>query len=67
MTPSTPPVAAFAFDIDGVLTQGSNALPQAKRILNYLSGYNPWKLNFPFVLSRSRMEAESLRDTDVRN
>ncbi|KAG8829156.1 hypothetical protein FRC18_009508 [Serendipita sp. 400] len=50
MTPFTPPMAAFAFDIDGVLTQGSNALPQAKRILNYLSGYNPWKLNFPFVL-----------------
>ncbi|KAG9052702.1 hypothetical protein FS842_009388, partial [Serendipita sp. 407] len=49
-TPVTPPVAAFAFDIDGVLTQGSNALPQAKRVLNYLSGHNPWNVNFPFVL-----------------
>ncbi|ORX38584.1 HAD-like domain-containing protein [Kockovaella imperatae] len=35
------PKLAFAFDIDGVLKQGSHVLPQAKRALQRLSGVGP--------------------------
>lgn len=31
---------AFAFDIDGVLKQGPIVLPQAKRVMQLLSGSN---------------------------
>ncbi|SCV71488.1 BQ2448_3076 [Microbotryum intermedium] len=40
---------AFAFDIDGVLKQGSHVLPQAKRALAILSGQNPLSQKFPFI------------------
>ncbi|PVF92980.1 HAD-superfamily hydrolase [Serendipita vermifera] len=47
---SSPPKIAFAFDIDGVLTQGSHVLPQAKRILRFLDGSNAWARKFPYIL-----------------
>ncbi|SCZ89264.1 BZ3500_MvSof-1268-A1-R1_Chr1-1g01067 [Microbotryum saponariae] len=40
---------AFAFDIDGVLKQGSHVLPQAKRTLAVLSGQNKLSQKFPFI------------------
>ncbi|KDE09526.1 HAD-superfamily subfamily IIA hydrolase [Microbotryum lychnidis-dioicae p1A1 Lamole] len=40
---------AFAFDIDGVLKQGSHVLPQAKRTFAVLSGQNKLSQKFPFI------------------
>ncbi|KAI5450076.1 hypothetical protein NCC49_003703 [Naganishia albida] len=45
-----PSSLAFAFDIDGVLKQGPNVLPQAKRALDILAGNNKWKTPIPYVL-----------------
>ncbi|GAA5891257.1 hypothetical protein JCM8208_002562 [Rhodotorula glutinis] len=45
--PKHPP--AFAFDIDGVLKQGQNVLPQAKQALQILSGNNPLGKKYPFL------------------
>lgn len=39
----------FCFDIDGVLKQGSHVLPQAKAVLQILSGNNPLKRRYPFL------------------
>ncbi|BGP26418.1 cardiolipin synthase [Rhodotorula toruloides] len=39
----------FCFDIDGVLKQGSHVLPQAKAVLQVLSGNNPLKRRYPFL------------------
>lgn len=39
----------FCFDIDGVLKQGSHVLPQAKAVLQVLSGNNPLKRAYPFL------------------
>ncbi|KIJ50514.1 hypothetical protein M422DRAFT_59084 [Sphaerobolus stellatus SS14] len=41
---------AFAFDIDGVLLQGSNVIPQAKRTLEILEGKNSANLKIPYIL-----------------
>lgn len=35
---------------DGVLKQGAHVLPQAKEALQILSGNNPLKRKFPFIL-----------------
>ncbi|KAH8081835.1 HAD-like domain-containing protein [Filobasidium floriforme] len=45
-----PEKLAFAFDIDGVLKQGPNVLPQARRALDMLAGNNPWNRAIPYVL-----------------
>ncbi|KAJ9108237.1 hypothetical protein QFC19_002485 [Naganishia cerealis] len=45
-----PSSLAFAFDIDGVLKQGPNVLPQAKRALDILAGNNKWNKLIPYVL-----------------
>ncbi|KPV73613.1 uncharacterized protein RHOBADRAFT_54812 [Rhodotorula graminis WP1] len=45
--PKYPP--AFAFDIDGVLKQGQNVLPQAKQALQILAGNNPLGKKYPFL------------------
>ncbi|GHJ89943.1 hypothetical protein NliqN6_6345 [Naganishia liquefaciens] len=47
---SFPASLAFAFDIDGVLKQGPNVLPQAKRALDILAGNNRWNTPIPYVL-----------------
>ncbi|GJN92455.1 hypothetical protein Rhopal_005485-T1 [Rhodotorula paludigena] len=43
---STP---AFCFDIDGVLKQGEHVLPQAKQVMQILSGNNPLGKKYPFI------------------
>ncbi|GAA5974993.1 hypothetical protein JCM11641_006794 [Rhodosporidiobolus odoratus] len=40
---------AFCFDIDGVLKQGEHVLPQAKQVMQILSGNNPLKKKYPFI------------------
>ncbi|GAA6029184.1 hypothetical protein JCM8097_001641 [Rhodosporidiobolus ruineniae] len=40
---------AFCFDIDGVLKQGEHVLPQAKQVMQILSGHNPLKKKYPFI------------------
>ncbi|GAA5898437.1 hypothetical protein JCM6882_007775 [Rhodosporidiobolus microsporus] len=40
---------AFCFDIDGVLKQGERVLPQAKQVMQILSGNNPLKKKYPFI------------------
>ncbi|KAI9143394.1 HAD-like domain-containing protein [Paraphysoderma sedebokerense] len=42
-------IPAFAFDIDGVLIQGGNVLPQAKRALKMVKGDNKLKRVLPHV------------------
>ncbi|KAJ3534081.1 hypothetical protein NM688_g7188 [Phlebia brevispora] len=44
------PPLVFAFDIDGVLVRGAQALPAAKRALNILQGDNPMRMKIPFIL-----------------
>ncbi|KAG8995117.1 hypothetical protein FRB90_000258, partial [Tulasnella sp. 427] len=41
---------AFAFDIDGVLLQGPNVLPEARRALEFLEGKNPLNIRIPYIL-----------------
>ncbi|KAJ8596368.1 HAD-superfamily hydrolase [Rhizopogon salebrosus TDB-379] len=45
-----PSQLAFAFDIDGVLIRGKNALPAAKEALSILDGNNKFGLKIPFIL-----------------
>ncbi|OQE20333.1 hypothetical protein PENSTE_c013G07849 [Penicillium steckii] len=40
----------FAFDIDGVLAHGNNAIPQAKNVLRILNGDNELGIQFPYIL-----------------
>ncbi|BGP50399.1 hypothetical protein JCM10450v2_006318 [Rhodotorula kratochvilovae] len=40
---------AFCFDIDGVLKQGEHVLPQAKQVMQVLSGNNPLGKKYPFI------------------
>ncbi|KAF5385856.1 hypothetical protein D9615_002350 [Tricholomella constricta] len=47
---SKPPPLAFVFDIDGVLLQGPNVLPAAKRTLSLLDGDNPLGMKIPYIL-----------------
>ncbi|TFY68676.1 hypothetical protein EVJ58_g861 [Rhodofomes roseus] len=44
------PPLAFAFDIDGVLLRGSQAIPAAKRALTILEGANPTGSKIPYIL-----------------
>ncbi|EPT04967.1 HAD hydrolase [Fomitopsis schrenkii] len=44
------PPLAFAFDIDGVLVRGSEAIPAAKRALAILEGDNPTGSKIPYML-----------------
>ncbi|KAH9935561.1 HAD-like domain-containing protein [Fomitopsis serialis] len=44
------PPLAFAFDIDGVLLRGSQAIPAAKRALAILEGANPTGSKIPYIL-----------------
>ncbi|KAI0733118.1 HAD-like domain-containing protein [Fomitopsis betulina] len=44
------PPLAFAFDIDGVLVRGSEAIPAAKRALAILEGDNPTGNKIPYIL-----------------
>ncbi|KAL5507090.1 hypothetical protein ACEPAH_6546 [Sanghuangporus vaninii] len=44
------PPLAFAFDIDGVLIRGQQALPQAKRALKMLDGGNELGIKIPYIL-----------------
>ncbi|EGN99616.1 hypothetical protein SERLA73DRAFT_179710 [Serpula lacrymans var. lacrymans S7.3] len=41
---------AFAFDIDGVLIRGEEALPAAKKAFSVLHGDNPLGVEIPFIL-----------------
>ncbi|KIK98575.1 hypothetical protein PAXRUDRAFT_823744 [Paxillus rubicundulus Ve08.2h10] len=41
---------AFAFDIDGVLIRGDNALPPAKRALSIIDGNNEFGVKIPYIL-----------------
>ncbi|KAK7685319.1 hypothetical protein QCA50_011682 [Cerrena zonata] len=41
---------AFAFDIDGVLIRGPDALPSAKRALTLLDGHNRFGVKIPYIL-----------------
>ncbi|KAF8508590.1 Haloacid dehalogenase-like hydrolase-domain-containing protein, partial [Hysterangium stoloniferum] len=41
---------AFAFDIDGVLLQGSAVLPQGRRALQILEGQNAPGIKIPYIL-----------------
>lgn len=40
---------AVAFDIDGVLKQGENVLPEARRAIKLLDGDNQWNQKVPYV------------------
>ncbi|TKA55725.1 hypothetical protein B0A53_02861 [Rhodotorula sp. CCFEE 5036] len=40
---------SFCFDIDGVLKQGQHVLPQAKAVMEILSGHNPLNKKYPFI------------------
>ncbi|GAA5986125.1 hypothetical protein JCM10908_006420 [Rhodotorula pacifica] len=40
---------SFCFDIDGVLKQGQHVLPQAKAVMEILSGNNPLNKRYPFI------------------
>ncbi|KIM27645.1 hypothetical protein M408DRAFT_162438 [Serendipita vermifera MAFF 305830] len=67
--PVKAPTVAFAFDIDGVLTQGSNTLPQAKRVLRMLSGENEWNQKFPYILMTNgggKSEAQRCKELSER-
>ncbi|KAH7912262.1 HAD hydrolase [Hygrophoropsis aurantiaca] len=44
------PPLAFAFDIDGVLIRGGEALPAAKEALSILEGNNTLGLKIPYIL-----------------
>ncbi|THV06710.1 HAD hydrolase [Dendrothele bispora CBS 962.96] len=48
--PTTRPPLAFAFDIDGVLMTGPNAVPVANKALRILEGNNPFKTKIPYIL-----------------
>ncbi|WFC99206.1 hypothetical protein MYAM1_001950 [Malassezia yamatoensis] len=63
-TKSRPPIA-IAFDIDGVLKQGSKVLPEALQTLNMLDGDNEWHTKVPYLFitnSGGKMESERARD-----
>lgn len=40
---------ALAFDIDGVLLKGGNAIPEAIDALKYINGENPYGLTIPYI------------------
>lgn len=42
---------AFAFDIDGVLLRGGNAIPEAIEALRYINGENPYSIKVYVFLS----------------
>ncbi|KAJ6093177.1 hypothetical protein N7486_008466 [Penicillium sp. IBT 16267x] len=51
---STPPMCfsddfALAFDIDGVLIRGGNAIPEAVDALKYINGENPFGIKVPYI------------------
>ncbi|KAL9936805.1 hypothetical protein V8E36_004040 [Tilletia maclaganii] len=48
--PSTSNRLAFALDIDGVLKQGPNVLPQTRRAFDIINGQNPSQQPIPFIL-----------------
>lgn len=65
-TPRTP--IAIAFDIDGVLKQGSVVLPEAVRTLKMLEGDNPWRVKVPYLfITNSGGKEEAARATDLSN
>lgn len=47
-----PSSLALAFDIDGVLVRGPQALPAAKRALKIVRGDNPFNCEIPHILVR---------------
>ncbi|PKI84570.1 hypothetical protein MVES1_001798 [Malassezia vespertilionis] len=56
---------AVAFDIDGVLKQGSNVLPEALRAVKMLQGDNPWHQKVPYLFitnSGGKLEAARAKD-----
>ncbi|WFD30969.1 hypothetical protein MSPP1_001995 [Malassezia sp. CBS 17886] len=56
---------AIAFDIDGVLKQGTIVLPEAMRAIRMLQGENPWHEKVPFIFitnSGGRDEADRAAD-----
>jgi len=40
---------AFAFDIDGVLIRGGNAIPEAIQAMRVLNGENRWGIKVPYI------------------
>ncbi|KAJ5093403.1 hypothetical protein N7456_009264 [Penicillium angulare] len=51
---STPPMVtcddfALAFDIDGVLMRGGQAIPEAVDAMKYINGANPYGLKIPYI------------------
>ncbi|KAI3620313.1 hypothetical protein CBS9595_002280 [Malassezia furfur] len=57
---------AIAFDIDGVLKQGSVVLPEAVRTLKMLEGDNPWQTKVPYLfITNSGGKEEAKRALDL--
>lgn len=61
LSTSAKPVA-IAFDIDGVLKQGSHVLPEAHRAIQILEGNNKWNRRVPYIfLTNSGGQPEDAR------
>lgn len=59
---------AIAFDIDGVLKQGENILPEARRSLSMLQGNNKWNRPVPYIfLTNSGGQTEEGRAQRLSN
>ncbi|KAH8902293.1 HAD-superfamily hydrolase [Coniochaeta sp. PMI_546] len=65
---SDPDVAddfAFAFDIDGVLVRGGNAIPEAVEAMKVLNGENQYGIRVPYIFLTNgggKFETERCRD-----
>jgi HAD superfamily hydrolase (TIGR01456 family) len=65
---SDPDVAddfAFAFDIDGVLVRGGNAIPEAVEAMKVLNGENDYGIRIPYIFLTNgggKFETERCRD-----
>lgn len=69
VTPSSDPDVAddfaFAFDIDGVLVRGGNAIPEAVEAMKVLNGENEYGIRVPYIFLTNgggKFETERCRD-----
>lgn len=56
---------AFAFDIDGVLVRGGNAIPEAVEAMKVLNGENEYGIRIPYIFLTNgggKFETERCRD-----